>query len=711
MGRWVAGIALFMAATAQAEPSPGRRIPPAPIEGFQELLFGRQINDPYRWMERADQQPRLEAWLVEASSTSRARLNALPERAGFAALLDAATRAGTVYSNVTGDGDRLYFLRTSPGEAAASLAVRENGRDRVLLAPELADGAVRTLTSYSLSPNGRTVAVKVGVGGSEFGEIILVDVATGGRLPNVYGPVWGQQEPVWLGDDVLAYTRTPATPSGGDRLMDGRVMVARLGVEGAGQAVLGREVEGSPPFRPEEFVAVVSSEVSPLVLGVGSGARADARYLVSTRQDLIAGRPDWLEVADYEDHVASAAVRGDWVYTLVAAPDQPVRLERRRLCSDGLSASETVALPAGATWDSVVAGPDGVYVSGLDDGRARLMRLGVEGAPAVEIALPAESSLRSLQVDTGGKSLIAGLVGWNHPVAYFKVAGHELAPIGLASEGWTKGVDDVQVRREEAVSADGTRVPLVILSPRNRGDEPRPALLHGYGSYGAITTQPFYHVPALPWVVRGGVGALCGARGGGERGRAWHEAGRYENKVRGQEDFIACAERLVELGYTTPGGLVATGTSAGGVLVPPAAMRRPDLFTAMVPRVALLNPTRLEAATNGVNQFSEMGDPRTAEGFSILSASDSYLLLEQVQDIPDTLVTVGLNDQRVAAWLGGKFVARAAARFGERRDILIRAEDAGHGFGTTRDQLVSEWADILAFAWDQAAPAIEEAAR
>ena len=101
--------------------------------------------------------------------------------------------------------------------------------------------------------------------------------------------------------------------------------------------------------------------------------------------------------------------------------------------------------------------------------------------------------------------------------------------------------------------------------------------------------------------------------------------------------------------------------------MPPAVLKRPDLFAALVPRVAILNATRLGAAPNGANQFAEMGDPATEAGYRGLAAMDAYLMLAEAKDMPDTLITVGLNDKRVAPWFAAKFAARASQRFGEFR--------------------------------------------
>jgi prolyl oligopeptidase len=66
------------------------------------------------------------------------------------------------------------------------------------------------------------------------------------------------------------------------------------------------------------------------------------------------------------------------------------------------------------------------------------------------------------------------------------------------------------------------------------------------------------------------------------------------------------------------------------------------------------------------------------------------------------VVTVGLNDMRVAPRFAAKFTARALDLFGDKRSSLLRADaEGGHGIGSARDRLIAERADTYAFAWTQ----------
>src|SRR3546814_15153542 len=93
-----------------------------------------------------------------------------------------------------------------------------------------------------------------------------------------------------------------------------------------------------------------------------------------------------------------------------------------------------------------------------------------------------------------------------------------------------------------------------------------------------------------------------------------------------------------------------------------------------------------------------MGDPRTESGWNALFAQDAYLQLPSARGLPDTLLTIGLNDRRVAPWMIAKFAARAQSIFVANRLILIRAEtEGGNRIGPARDLELQKIANIFPF--------------
>jgi prolyl oligopeptidase len=136
----------------------------------------------------------------------------------------------------------------------------------------------------------------------------------------------------------------------------------------------------------------------------------------------------------------------------------------------------------------------------------------------------------------------------------------------------------------------------------------------------------------------------------------------------------------------------------GGVLVGRAITVRPDLFAAAHIAVGVVNPLRILVAENGANQKAELGDPDTEKGFHAIYEMDPYHHVQPGTAYPAVLLTIGLNDRRVAPWMTAKFAARLQAATTSGKPVLIRLDaDAGHGIGSTRDQGYAERADVWSF--------------
>ncbi len=91
-----------------------------------------------------------------------------------------------------------------------------------------------------------------------------------------------------------------------------------------------------------------------------------------------------------------------------------------------------------------------------------------------------------------------------------------------------------------ATAFDGTRIPIIMTWKRDRGEGPHPMVLYGYGSYEAAM-DPSFSVARLSLLDRNFTFAVAQVRGGGELGRSWYEAAKFEHKERSFTDFVSCA--------------------------------------------------------------------------------------------------------------------------------------------------------------------------
>lgn len=76
-------------------------------------------------------------------------------------------------------------------------------------------------------------------------------------------------------------------------------------------------------------------------------------------------------------------------------------------------------------------------------------------------------------------------------------------------------------------------------------------------------------------------------RGGGGGDSSWHRCGSGLEKQNSIQDFIFCANFLIDYGYVHKNRLGSIGYSAGGLLVGAAINMHPDLFGAAILKVSL----------------------------------------------------------------------------------------------------------------------------
>ena len=247
-------------------------------------------------------------------------------------------------------------------------------------------------------------------------------------------------------------------------------------------------------------------------------------------------------------------------------------------------------------------------------------------------------------------------------------------------------------------SKDGTRIPLFLTHKTGLTlDGRNPTYLYGYGGFD-ISLTPAFSPAQVVWLELGGILAVANLRGGGEYGKAWHDAGRRHNKQNVFDDFIAAAEWLIANGYTSTPKLAIGGGSNGGLLVGACLTQRPDLFGACLPAVGVLDMLRFQKFTIGWAWVSDYGTADDPADFPVLLAYSPLHNLRPGTAYPATLITTGDHDDRVVPAHSFKFAAALQAAQAGDAPTLIRIETrAGHGAGKPTAKVIEEAADRWAF--------------
>jgi len=258
-----------------------------------------------------------------------------------------------------------------------------------------------------------------------------------------------------------------------------------------------------------------------------------------------------------------------------------------------------------------------------------------------------------------------------------------------------------QVEQIYAAASDGVKIPISIVHLKGaKLDGKGPLYLTGYGSYG-LAYDISFNSNVFSMVDRGVAFAVAHIRGGGEMGKAWHDAGRMMNKKNTFTDFIACAEYLLAQGYGSKDRLVIEGRSAGGLLMGAVLNMRPDLFHAAlvgVPFVDIINTMLDESLPLTVGEFEEWGNPKEKAAFDYMITYSPYDNIE-AKAYPNMLVKTSFNDSQVMYWEPAKYVAKMRALRTDHNILLLKTNmsPAGHGGASGRYDRLKETAFDYAY--------------
>jgi prolyl oligopeptidase len=648
-----------------------------------DTLHGRPVADPYRWLEDGDA-PQVRAWTEAQERLCRPWLDGRAGRAELGRRLRELL-PGSIGVPVV-RGRRRFLLRRFPEQEHAALVVLDEGDGptggRVLVDPgALAPDGTVTLDAWQPSKEGDRVAYQLSQGGDEESTLALLDVATGGP---VEGPIdrCRYSSVAWLpGGEAYYYVRRlpPSSVPPGEAQYHRRVYLHRVGTDPADDEL----VFGEGRDKTAYYDLSVSLDGRWLVLSesLGTAPRTDV-WLADLRSP---GGHGQLEVV-HEGLDAQTYARVGWDGRLychttldaprwrlaVADPEQP----QPEHWTDLLAETDAVLADWCTTDDAVVA------VRNLHAVSEVTVHDRVTGGRQRALPLPGLGVAQVASRPDGGDEVWIGYSDFVTPGEVWH--GH----MGTGRhERWATApgaVDVVGITTDQVVysSADGTPVRMFVVHRDDHGDEPRPAILYGYGGFG-IPLTPEYSAGILAWVEHGGVYAIANLRGGSEEGEEWHRAGMRGAKQRVFDDFIAAGERLVTDGWTSVARLGISGGSNGGLLVGAALTQRPDLFGAVVCSAPLLDMVRYEMAGLGQlwsDEYGTAADP--AELDWLLSYSPYHHVVEGTA-YPSVLFTVFESDTRVDPLHARKMCAalqHATSRSFAEAPILYRNErDVGHG--------------------------------
>lgn len=686
-------------------PEVGGSIPSAPTiprANLPSMSAPRPAKKPIQITTHGDTRTDNYAWLRDASDP--AVIAHLEAENAFTdeSLEHAASLQGTLYEEILGriqqtdqtcpvrEGDYRYYRRTVEGEQYAVHCRRrgDDGPEEVLVdLNALSEGGYISLGVYETTPDQGMLAYSLDADGGERYTIRFKDLATGDHLDDEITNTG--QSAAWSADGrTMLYTTLD------DMHRPYRVYAHRVGTPVTDDLLVFEETD-------ERFF-------------VGVGASLDGRWI-----SIHAGSP-----LTGEARFASSADPTNFrlVRERVEGTDYEVEFQGDRLLirtDDGAPEYRLVEASADrpSEWREVIAGRDDVKIMGVfalvnhivvterTNGIVQMRVLDAEGGDRiVEMPEPVYEIFDGPNREFHAGSFRLIYTSLTTPRSDVLVDLDTLELTVLKEDPVLGGYDRSRYRTEriEATAADGTRIPISIVSAVD-APRPGPLVLYGYGSYGASIPAAF-SLARISLLDRGVTWAIAHIRGGGELGEAWRNAGKFLKKRTTFTDFIACADHLVSEGRTTPESLAIMGGSAGGLLMGAVVNERPDLCRAVVAQVPFVDSlnTMLDASLPlTVTEYEEWGNPNDPTYYGYMK---SYAPYENIVPAayPDILATGGLTDPRVGFWEPTKWVAKIRNHATNDPLVVLKMQmGAGHGGPAGRYDAFKEVALTYAFILDR----------
>ncbi|WP_411339648.1 prolyl oligopeptidase family serine peptidase [Sphingopyxis sp. J-6] len=685
------------AAGDMAAPAPALAYPDTARDNIVDPQFGVDVADPYRWLEDDVRvNPKVAAWVAAQNRVTDAYLDTLPGRDAFARRMTELynyerfglpRRAGT----------RYFYTRNDGLQPQSVLYVREGlkGEGRVLIDPNgwAKDGAT-ALAEWVPSEDGRHLLYSVQDGGTDWRIVRVKDVATGQDLPDEIR--WVKFSALdWAKDGSgFYYSRFPA-PKAGEAFQslneNHAVYFHRLGTPQEADRLI-----HATPGQPELSNRAVVSDDGKYLLVTGSTG-TDERYSLTLYRTGKAGAKPKLLVGDYEnnwEYVTNSGTRFTFLTNKGAPRQRLVSMDIRqpRVLTELVGEEEGTLVGASRVGDRII-------LSYLGDAKSEARMVALDGRRVANINLADIGSASGF----GGKSTDAetfyAFSSYARPTTIYRLDTVTGQTEIFAEPKLTFKPADFTVEQRFYTSKDGTEVPMFLVMKkgldRAKGS---PTILYGYGGFN-VSMTPAFSPTRLAWVDKGGVLAIANLRGGGEYGKAWHDAGRLDKKQNVFDDFVAAGEYLIAEGITGKGQLAIEGGSNGGLLVAAVTNQRPDLFAAALPAVGVMDMLRFDRFTAGRYWTDDYGFPSKEADFRNLLAYSPYHNIRDGKAYPAVLVTTADTDDRVVPGHSFKYAAALQhARTGGKPHLIRIETRAGHGSGKPTDKIIAEAADKYAFA-------------
>lgn len=697
----IIGVAVLAIAAISCQENTSQPVPTVEYHETKKVdtvdtYFGVDVPDPYRWLED-DRSEETEAWVDAQNAVTNGFLDTIPFRDELKARLKSIWN----YEKVTApfkEGEYTYFRKNDGLQNQYVVYRYKTGDDpetaEVFLDPNTfkEDGTI-SLSGLSFSEDGSLAAYSISEGGSDWRKILIMDVASKEIIEDTLRDVKFSGIS-WYKNEGFYYSSYDK-PEGSElsaKTDQHKLYYHKLGTDQDADPV----VFGATPAEKHRYV--------------GGGVSEDNKWLSISASVSTSGNKMFLKDLENPDRPLITVIDnvdsdtymldndGDTLYlvTNLNAPNQRI-------------VKTNASNPSPENWEDVIpetehvlspsTGGGYIFAEYSVDAISKVMQYNYDGSLVREVALPGIGSAGGFYSKKEEKEIYFNFTNYYTPGSIFTYQADSGEVALYRKSAIDFNPDNYESKQVFYTSKDGTKVPMIITHKKGLElNGKNPTILYGYGGFN-ISLNPGFSIANAVWMEQGGVYAVPNLRGGGEYGKAWHDAGTQMQKQNVFDDFIAAGEYLIENNYTSSDYLAIRGGSNGGLLVGAVMTQRPELMKVALPAVGVLDMLRYHTFTAGAGWAYDYGTAEDSkEMFEYLLGYSPVHNVEQGVNYPATLVTTADHDDRVVPAHSFKFAAELQAKNGGANPTLIRIEkDAGHGAGTPVTKTIELYADLFGF--------------
>ncbi|MGF1560050.1 MAG: prolyl oligopeptidase family serine peptidase [Flavobacteriaceae bacterium] len=673
----------------------------------EEVLGALRVSDEYRHLQNTSDQG-IQNWYTRQTSYADSILTTLEGVSSINRLLDDNEDNENEYTQDLRFDSRggLYYLKRVKPEPVSSLYFKEDVDKEAELLYSPKDYKPESGLEYWIdyikpSWDGNYIGISLRHSNTFSSEVVILDTRTGKLtndfISNLRDSGFGGLS--WTPDSKgFTYIHFPVDQPGEEGFLqnsENRYHPLNSG-KSLGTYVFG--TKNNPKIKPEEIpVVLISSDTDEQAIAyIMDNSHYYTTYYTEI-EDLQRGGPVWKPLYGPTDEVwgNEGLYFKDRLYYLTAKDAPNFQINAVHIDTlDFSRPSIEVAHRESEVLSDFAFIENGMYYTTKVNG-VKAMLYYRDSSSTKEVQLPfASGDIVFIEPNGRGESVIIELLGWSNDKTRFLVKKDKV--VGEIELNRSSELLTFKTHTSEEIVVkghDGAEIPVSIIYDKTKGYSNKPVLIESYGAYGH-NLDPRFTQSLSTWIALGGVRVVAHIRGGGEKGKPWHDAGKKATKSNSWKDIISVTEYLIEMGYTTKEKTVLYTASAGAVAQGMAAIERPDLFAVFLAKVPLLNPMKLKEGSSKQLSYTEFGDIDDPEEAKYLQELDPYNNLTKDIQFPPTLFYAAGKDDRLDLWETGKFIAKLQNSHSTRGPYLLKVmPEWGHGSYSNRS-----YAELFAFA-------------